>query len=144
MRLVFTFCLLFGSFQLPLFSQSYLTQFEKFTVAADSIFMDDYYKLDTSHYRALLDVTRGYYYEIKNRDNVLNTTDHLQFNAFMANAYYNFSCTYGLTNNKNQALNCLDSAIYFGYNDYMHLMEDPDLSIIRTMPEFSKDRKSVV
>jgi len=138
MRPFVTFCLLFGSFYLPVYSQSYLTQFEKFTVVADSIFLDNYYKLDTARYRELIAVTRGYYYELKNRDNGLNTVDHKKYNPFMANAYYNLSCTYGLTNNKNQALNCLDSAIHFGYTDYMHLMEDPDIAIIRSMPEFTK------
>ena len=41
--------------------------------------------------------------------------------------YYNLACSYALLNQTRPALSALSKAIEFGYNDFKHLREDPDL-----------------
>jgi tetratricopeptide (TPR) repeat protein len=42
--------------------------------------------------------------------------------------YYNLACSYALLNQTRPALASLTKAIEYGYNDFKHLKEDPDLS----------------
>ena len=41
--------------------------------------------------------------------------------------FYNLACSYALLNQTRPALSALSKAIEFGYNDFKHLREDPDL-----------------
>ena len=41
--------------------------------------------------------------------------------------FYNLACSYALLNQTRLALSALSKAIEFGYNDFKHLREDPDL-----------------
>ncbi len=41
--------------------------------------------------------------------------------------FYNLACSYALLNQTRLALSALSKAIDFGYNDFQHLREDPDL-----------------
>lgn len=45
--------------------------------------------------------------------------------------YYNIACCYGLQNQNSDAWKYLDSAIYYGYTDYVHITEDSDLTALR-------------
>ncbi len=41
--------------------------------------------------------------------------------------FYNLACSYALLNQTRLALSALSKAIEFGYSDFKHLREDPDL-----------------
>ena len=41
--------------------------------------------------------------------------------------YYNLACSYALLNQTRPALSALSKAIDFGYNDFQHLRQDPDM-----------------
>ncbi len=41
--------------------------------------------------------------------------------------FYNLACSYALLNQTRPALSALSKAIDFGYNDFKHMREDPDL-----------------
>ena len=41
--------------------------------------------------------------------------------------FYNLACSYALLNLTRPALSALSKAIDFGYNDFKHMREDPDL-----------------
>jgi Predicted Zn-dependent protease (DUF2268) len=49
-----------------------------------------------------------------------------------AGTYYNIACCYGLQKDNRNAWKYLDSAIYYGYNNYAHMLEDTDLATLQT------------
>ena len=51
---------------------------------------------------------------------------------------YNLACSYALLGRAEQALNALREAILFGYADYRHMTEDPDLKSLHDLHEFQK------
>ena len=55
----------------------------------------------------------------------------LSYPAFTkAGSYYNIACCYGLLRDKSNAWKYLDSAIYYGYTNYVHITEDGDLTAL--------------
>ena len=49
---------------------------------------------------------------------------------------YNLACSYALTGQKDNALNCLNKAVELGYTDLDHLRKDTDLDTIKSDPRF--------
>ncbi len=58
-------------------------------------------------------------------------------------AYYNLACSYSNLENLDGAFEALRRAFELGYNDYRHLLRDPDLEKVRRDRRFKKflDRK---
>jgi Flp pilus assembly protein TadD len=58
-------------------------------------------------------------------------------------AYYNLACTYSNLENLDGAFESLHRAFELGYNDYRHLLSDPDLENVRRDRRFKRllDRK---
>jgi tetratricopeptide (TPR) repeat protein len=47
------------------------------------------------------------------------------------NAYYNLACSYSLLQMNKSAIDALQRSLKLGYNDFEHLMNDPDLDNLR-------------
>lgn len=58
------------------------------------------------------------------------------FRPQLANAYYNFACTYALLGQVKPALDQLALAIGAGYGNYAHIQRDSDLDGLRKEPRF--------
>lgn len=56
--------------------------------------------------------------------------------ALKANIYYNLACVRSLQNKKKEAIEALEKAIAFGYNDYRHTKTDEDFINIRKEKKF--------
>ena len=58
-------------------------------------------------------------------------------------AFYNLACSYAQVSNLDGAFEALGRAFDLGYNDYRHLLRDPDLEALRQDRRFKKllDRK---
>ncbi len=58
-------------------------------------------------------------------------------------AYYNLACSYSNLENLDGAFESLQRAFELGYNDYRHLLNDPDLENVRRDRRFRRllDRK---
>jgi tetratricopeptide (TPR) repeat protein len=58
-------------------------------------------------------------------------------------AYYNLACSYSNLRNLDAAFEALQRAFDLGYNDYRHLLKDPDLENVRRDRRFRSllDRK---
>ena len=54
------------------------------------------------------------------------------------NAHYNLACSYSLLRMNNPAIEALHSSLKLGYNDFEHLMNDPDLENLRNDSRFIK------
>jgi tetratricopeptide (TPR) repeat protein len=52
------------------------------------------------------------------------------------NAHYNLACSYSLLQMNNPAIDALQSSLKLGYNDFEHLMNDPDLENLRKDSRF--------
>ena len=51
-------------------------------------------------------------------------------------AFYNLACSYSLLRRTNEAFNSLKKALALGYNDFSHMLKDPDLEHLRSTPRF--------
>jgi len=49
--------------------------------------------------------------------------------------WYNLACSYALLKRPEEALHALAQSIQLGYDDFEHLMKDPDLSSLRESPK---------
>ena len=105
------------------------TDFESFAVKQDSLFLNAYNQKNTKIYAILLDEFIAKYEQ-------LNTAEKKKYLNDYINAFYNFSCTWAIINNKAKALAYLEKSIKAGYYDYMHLLEDKDLENIRNEKNF--------
>jgi hypothetical protein len=106
-------------------------EFSIFAQRQDSLFIRAYQQKDTITYLALLS-------DFMEKYNLLKAADKKTFNGYYINASYNLCCTYALLNNKKQALYYLNKSIKDGYSDYLHLLGDSDLTILRNESEFKK------
>ena len=106
-------------------------EFSIFAQRQDSLFIRAYQQKDTITYLALLS-------DFMEKYNLLKAADKKIFNGYYINASYNLCCTYALLNNKKQALYYLNKSIKDGYSDYLHLLGDSDLTILRNECEFKK------
>lgn len=104
--------------------------FSAFAQQQQKVFVGLYEKRDVKSYTSLLDTWLHRY-------NRLPDTARKQYARYLANAYYNLSCTYALLGNKKPALDYLDSSIQSGYYNYSHMMKDSDLESIRREPRFT-------
>ncbi|MFW6163579.1 MAG: TPR end-of-group domain-containing protein [Planctomycetota bacterium] len=50
--------------------------------------------------------------------------------------HYNLACSYSLLGRVDEALEALEQAIAFGYDDFRYIHEDPDLKRVRSDPRF--------
>jgi hypothetical protein len=62
--------------------------------------------------------------------NKLSEIDKKKYSSYISGAYYNFSCTYAVVDNKPMALTYLTKAINNGFIDYTQIKQDPDLNNI--------------
>jgi len=90
-----------------------------------------YERKDLVVYHRLLDSFTHKYHH-------LTIADQKNYRGYLANDYYNLSCTYALLNNKPKALEYLDSSIKNGYYNYNHMMEDRDLAELRQDAAFKQ------
>jgi len=51
-------------------------------------------------------------------------------------AFYNLACSYSLLHRTSDAFNCLKKALALGYNDFSHMLKDPDLEHLRSTARF--------
>lgn len=51
---------------------------------------------------------------------------------------YNLACSLALMSRNEEALERLEQAICLGYNDKKHILDDPDLEVLRPDPRFHK------
>ena len=51
-------------------------------------------------------------------------------------AHYNLACTYSLLQMKDSAIVSLDTSLKLGYQDFEHMLRDPDLEHVRTDARF--------
>jgi hypothetical protein len=103
--------------------------FEKFAIRQDSLFIVAYEQKDVNAYHKLLTDFLSQY-------DKLSTNEKKNFSRYLTGAYYNFSCTYSLLDNKQMALTYLKKSIDAGYMNYQHIQEDSDLDNIRKEKEF--------
>ncbi len=96
----------------------------------ETVFVSLYEKRDVKTYTIQLDEWLARYRQLPD-------TARIQYRRYRANAWYNLCCTYALLGQKKQALDCLDSTIRTGYNNYSHMMADKDLESIRREPRFT-------
>jgi Transglutaminase-like superfamily len=108
-----------------------INEFEKFVENQNSLFVKAYEKKDSDGYQKLLD-------EFYAKYNALGKAAQKQFSNYLQNAFYNFSCTYSLLNNKPKALEYLKKAIDAGYANYAHMQIDIDLDNLRNEDAFVK------
>lgn len=106
-------------------------KFEKFANKQDSLFTLAYERQDVKTYNKLLN-------EFVSQYSKLSADDKNNFADYLSGAYYNFSCTYSLLNNKPMALTYLKKSIDAGYIDYAHIQKDSDLDNIRNEKEFKE------
>ena len=52
--------------------------------------------------------------------------------------HYNLACSLALKNRKSDALKSLQAAITFGYNDFVWMRHDPDLTNLQSYDGFTK------
>jgi tetratricopeptide (TPR) repeat protein len=52
------------------------------------------------------------------------------------NAHYNLACSYSLLQMNNPGIDALQCSLKLGYNDFEHLMSDPDLESLRKDTRF--------
>jgi hypothetical protein len=104
-------------------------KFGKFAIKQDSLFIIAYKQKDIKTYSKLL-------MDFISKYDKLSTDDKKNFIGYLNGAYYNFSCTYSLLNNKEMALVYLKKSIDAGYVDYKHIQEDSDLDNIRNEKGF--------
>lgn len=104
-------------------------KFEKFAKNQDSLFVVAYEHKDVKTYNKLLS-------EFLSKYDKLTADDKKYFSDYLNNAYYNFSCTYALLDNKKMALTYFKKSIDAGYLNYEHIQEDSDLDNIRNEKEF--------
>ncbi len=105
-------------------------EFEQFAQRQDSLFIVAYEERNTGRYDKLLN-------EFFTQYNPLNDTEKKLYANYLINAYYNFSCTYSLLNDKKMALLYLEKSIQAGYLDYAHIQADTDLDNIRGEGKFA-------
>jgi Transglutaminase-like superfamily len=108
-----------------------INDFEKFAEKQSSLFVKAYEKKDTEGYQLLLN-------EFCTKFSALNKADQNLYSNYLQNAYYNFSCTYAIVNNKLEAIEYLKKAIDAGYINYSHIQMDRDLDNIRNENAFVK------
>lgn len=96
----------------------------------EQLFVSLYKKRDVKSYTSQLDDWLARYRQLPD-------TARKQYRGYRANAWYNLCCTYALLGQKKQALDCLDSTIRTGYNNYSHMMADKDLESIRGEARFT-------
>jgi Flp pilus assembly protein TadD len=53
-------------------------------------------------------------------------------------AFYNLACSYSNLDNVDAAFEALNRAFELGYNDYRHMLRDPDLEAVRRDRRFKK------
>jgi predicted esterase/Flp pilus assembly protein TadD len=53
-------------------------------------------------------------------------------------AWYNLACVESLTGHSDKALDCLQKAFDYGYDDFRHLARDTDLDGIRSLPQYKE------
>jgi len=88
---------------------------------------------DTAAYRIIID---NFLTDV----NKLDTNLRKNYNTILLNAYYNYSCIYSLTGNKDKAIDYLQKS---KFNDYNHLLIDTDLDNIRNEKRFKTYLKNV-
>ena len=120
---------LFLFFTSGILAQVKTEKFRQFAVRQDSLFIKAYEQKDIKTYDKLLNEFLGKYKK-------LSPDDKKYFSGYLSGAYYNFSCTYSLLDDKSLALNYLKKSIEAGYLDYWHMQEDSDLDNIRNEKEF--------
>jgi len=103
--------------------------FASFANYQDSLMRNAYQQRDITHYRQLIAT-----FIVRYRR--LDSTSKNNFSGYHASAWYNLSCTYALTHQDKQALDCLDSAIKAGWTDYSHTVADEDLTVLHDNPRF--------
>lgn len=55
--------------------------------------------------------------------------------------HYNLACSYSLLNKIPEAVETLKKALTLGYKDFEHMKEDPDLSNLRSHPDYQELKK---
>ena len=122
--------LLLHCFGVVLTAQKSSSPFEPFAWRQDSLFIAAYEKKDVARYNELLT-------EFLTAYNRLDADTKKTYSNYLINAYYNFSCTYSLLNDKKMALLYLEKSIQAGYMDYAHIQADTDLDNIRGESKFA-------
>jgi hypothetical protein len=105
--------------------------FAGFASHQDSLMRNAYQQRDIAHYRQQLAV-----FLIRYRR--LDSISKINYSGYHASAWYNLSCTYALTHQDKQALDCLDSAIKAGWTDYSHTVADEDLTSLHDNARFTQ------
>lgn len=122
--------LLLCCFALVSTAQKSSSSFEPFASRQDSLFTAAYEARDVARYNKLLA-------EFSTAYNRLDADTQKVYSNYLINAYYNFSCTYSLLNDKKNALLYLEKSIQAGYMDYAHIQVDTDLDNIRGESKFA-------
>lgn len=105
------------------------SSFAKFSQKQHDLMVKAYRNKDTVQYGTLLKEFLIQYASLdaKNKES---------FKYDLGTAYYDLSCTYALVSNKEKALEYLDKAVNNNFYNYSHIMQDPDLEIIRSNVRF--------
>jgi hypothetical protein len=112
------------------FAQAPPDDFSKFASQQNLLLTQAYEKKDIKAY----DKSFG---ELLARYNTLPEPAKKKYGNYISNAYYNFSCTYALVDNKPMAVTHLKNAMDAGYINYSNIKLDPDLNSIRNEREFN-------
>ncbi|MCE1200457.1 MAG: transglutaminase-like domain-containing protein [Marinilabiliales bacterium] len=105
-------------------SKKEAASFESQAADLNGRFVALYQKRDTLAYEQQL----GQFLELYARQPEKSQKNYV---GYLANVYYNLSCTYSLVGNKQKAIASLGKAIQYGYFDYAHIQSDKDLDPIR-------------
>lgn len=113
-------------------TQSYAQKERGFNIYADSVnrlMMKAYEVKDVEQYQSVFSTLRAHY-------DKLDSTKRAEYISYIRNAYYNLACTYALLGEKKQALQNLEMARKWGYNEYYHMIEDSDIDTLRSEKEY--------
>lgn len=116
------------------FAQPDSKDFPTYARYQDSLMMDAYYAKDINKYNVVLEQFMGKY-------NLLSKEEQGIYSPSLYNAYYNLSCTYSLLKDKENGLKYFKKAVDAGYLEYLHVMQDTDLDILRKEPGFIETMK---
>jgi C-terminal processing protease CtpA/Prc len=79
------------------------------------------------------------YYNVRQYDKAINSINQItrmknfpeELKMQRPGIYYNQACNYALNGNKQNALDCLQKAVNYGYANYRHIEKDSDLNLIK-------------
>ena len=117
-----------------------LTRQEERDLDVEIGFIEGVVRRDSRYVEALQILGDDYTRRGRYRDGLMIDEQLAQLRPQDSLVLYNLACSYSLTDQVNQALTALETALSLGYRDFKWLTEDPDLQNVRHHPHYQKIR----